>query len=227
MVGIGSHLNIGGRVNTDTYHAQKSALTNSFIRANGAPASPYGQPYSPFSNQDEAFPLPGGRQASIDITVQTIDTSYASHPGSNYGSPRDEEAKRFGLGLSPVIGKGLSVLDAPLPSSFDSNGVSYYARQGPIASSVPTTFGIESPIGSMGARTSEALKNLHSSAFGDDTRDRFNGIPSSPPAEEYFGKLCILTASPSQKSCLQAYRRLWIRIGKQASRSRKIIYLTP
>jgi len=64
-----------------------------------------------------------------------------------------------------------------------------------MASSVPAQFGLESPPGSVGAakdgRTSEALKNLHSSAFGDDTRDRFNGIPSSPPgapAEEYFGK---------------------------------------
>ena len=192
MVTMGSHLNLGGRVNPDTYHAQSSALTNGFIRANGVPQSPYGQQYPPFANQDDAFPPLAGRQASIDITVPTIDTSYASHPGSNYGSPRDEDLNRFGLGLSPVAAKGLSVLDAPLPSSFDSNGISYYARQGPIASSVPTKFGIESPPGSVGAardgRTSEALKNLHSSAFGDDTRDRFNGIPSSPPAEEYFGK---------------------------------------
>lgn len=98
---------------------------------------------------------------------------------------------RFGLGLSPVIQKGLSVLDAPLPASFDSNGVSWIARNGPIASSVPSKFGLESPPGSLGAakdgRTSEALKNLHSSAFGDDTRDRFNGIATSPPTEEYFG----------------------------------------
>ena len=192
MVGMGSHLNLGGRVNPDTYHAQNSALTSSFMRANGVPPSPYGQQYSPFANQDDAFPPLAGRQASIDITVPTIDTSYASHPGSNYGSPRDEDLNRFGLGLSPVAAKGLSVLDAPLPSSFDSNGVSYYARQGPIASSVPTKFGLESPPGSVGAardgRTSEALKSLHSSAFGDDTRDRFNGIPSSPPSEEYFGK---------------------------------------
>lgn len=192
MVGMGSHLNIGGRVNPDTYHGQNSALTSSFMRANGGPQPPYGQQYSPFANQDDAFPPLAGRQASIDITVPTIDTSYASHPGSNYGSPRDEDVNRFGLGLSPVAAKGLSILDAPLPSSFDSNGVSYYARQGPIASSVPTKFGLESPPGSVGAardgRTSEALKSLHSSAFGDDTRDRFNGIPSSPPSEEYFGK---------------------------------------
>jgi len=188
----GGHLNIGGRVNPEAYHAQNSALTNSLFRATAAAPQPFGQTYSSFATQDDGFPPVTGRQASIDITVPLIDTSYASHSGSNYGSPRDEDSNRFGLGLSPVASKGLSVLDAPLPSSFDSNGISYYARQGPIASSVPTKFGIESPPSSIGAardgRTSEALKNLHSSAFGDDTRDRFNGIPSSPPSEEYFGK---------------------------------------
>ncbi|TVY36660.1 Zinc finger protein [Lachnellula subtilissima] len=192
------HLNLGGRLNTDLYHPPNSgsALTNSFNRANGAPASPYSQQqYSPFTNQDEAYP----RHQSIDITVPanvpTIDTSFASHPGSAYGSPREEELSRFGSAFSPVAGKGLSVLDAPLPASFDSNGVSWIARHGPVASSVPSKFGLDSPPGSVGAakdnRTSEALKSLHSSAFGEDTRDRFNGIAASPPtqpAEEYFGK---------------------------------------
>ncbi len=189
----GGHLNIGGRLNTDLYHPPNgSALTNSFIRANAVPVSPYGQQYSPFSNQDDGYPPLGGRHQSIDITVPTIDTSYPSHPASTYGSPRDEDLNRYGLALSPVAAKGLSVLDAPLPASFDSQGVSWIARNGPIASSVPAKFGLDSPPGSLGAakdgRTSEALKSLHSSAFGDDTRDRFNGIAASPPAEEYFGK---------------------------------------
>jgi hypothetical protein len=193
---MGGHLNLGPRLQTDLYHPQNSgsALTNSFNRAAAVPPSPYGHQYSPFQNPDDAFSPLSARQQSIDITVPTIDTSYASHPGSQYGSPRDDDL-RYGLGLSPVAAKGLSVLDAPLPASFDSNGVSWYAKNGPIASSVPAKFGLESPPGSLGAakdgRTSEALKSLHSSAFGDDTRDRFNGIPSSPPAppaEEYFGK---------------------------------------
>jgi hypothetical protein len=194
----GGHLNIGGRLNTDLYHPANSgsALTNSFIRANAAvPISPYGQQYNHFGNPDDNYPPLGGRHQSIDITVPTIDTSYISRPASNYGSPREDDLARFGAGLSPVAVKGLSVLDAPLPASFDSNGVSWIARNGPIASSVPAKFGLESPPGSLGAakdgRTSEALKSLHSSAFGDDTRDRFNGIAASPPAphaEEYFGK---------------------------------------
>ncbi len=116
---------------------------------------------------------------------------------------------RFGFGLSP-IGKGLSVLDAPLPASFDSNGVSWIARNGPIASSVPSKFGLESPLGSLGTRDatpSAALKDLHNSAFGDDTRDRFNGIPSSPPAqpaEEYFGKRTMHSQRSVKKGVMSA-----------------------
>lgn len=191
----GAHLNIGGRLNTDLYHQQNSgsALTNGFIRANAVPPSPYG-PYLPYTNQDEHFPPLNGRHGSIDIPVPTIDTSYISHSTSQYGSPREEDVNRLGLGLSPVPSKGLSVLDAPLPASFDSNGVSWIARHGPMASSVPSKFGIDSPPGSVGTlkdgRGSEALKSLHSSAFGDDTRDRFNGVAGSPPgpSDEYFGK---------------------------------------
>ncbi|KFY61652.1 hypothetical protein V497_02804 [Pseudogymnoascus sp. VKM F-4516 (FW-969)] len=188
-IGIGG-LNLGGRVHPDQYHSQSSALTNSLYRANMGQQPPFGAPYSPFANQDEGFPRGG-----MDIGVPTIDTSYASHPGSAYGSPRDDDLQsRFGLGLSPVPTKGLSVLDAPLPASFDSNGVSWIARHGPVAASVPSKFGLESPPPSLGfakdGRTSEALKNLYSSAFGDDTRDSFNGAasPPAPLGDEYFGK---------------------------------------
>ena len=181
-------------MNPDPYLAQSSALTNSLYRANMAATSPFGGPYTGFQNQDD-FPALGHR-ASMEMGIPTIDTSYASHPGSAYGSPRDDDTNsRFGLGLSPVPTKGLSVLDAPLPASFDSNGVSWIARNGPIAASVPSKFGLESPPASLSlakeGRTSEALKSLHSSAFGDDTRDRFNGVAASPPTapvEEYFGK---------------------------------------
>lgn len=187
-----NQLNLGGRVNADLYYQQNSgsALTNGFMRAGNVPPAPYGPFYT---NQDE-FPPLSGRQASVDIPIPTIDTSYVSHSTSHYGSPRDEDTNRLGMGLSPIPAKGLSVLDAPLPASFDSNGVSWIARHGPIASSVPSKFGIDSPPGSVGTlkdgRGSEALKSLHSSAFGDDTRDRFNGVAGSPPgpSDEYFGK---------------------------------------
>jgi len=192
-MGVGG-LNLGGRVHPDPYHGQSSALTNSLYRANMGAQSPYGAPYSPYGNQEENFPSLGQR-GGMDIGVPAIDTTYASHPGSAYGSPRDDDLhNRFGLGLSPVPAKGLSVLDAPLPASFDSNGVSWIARHGPVAASVPSKFGLESPPPSLGfakdGRTSEALKSLYSSAFGDDTRDTFHGAasPPVPHADEYFGK---------------------------------------
>lgn len=104
---------------------------------------------------------------------------------------------RFGLGLSPGNSKGLSVLDAPLPASFDSNGISNAARfpAAPWPSSVPSKFGLESPTPSLSnakdSRTSETLKLLHTSAFGSSEHllaPLINSPPSSHPTEEYFGR---------------------------------------
>ena len=187
-------ISLGSRINPTTYHqSSNSALTNSFMRAEGVP-SPYALP------SDERYGHQLGRQPSLENGLPTIDTTY-SHPGSAYGSPRDEETNRFGLGLSPVNTKGLSVLDAPLPASFDSNGISHAARYGPWPSSVPSKFGLESPSPSLNnakeSRTSETLKLLHTSAFGSSdhlSSGNINDvmIGSSPPthniADEYFGK---------------------------------------
>jgi len=84
---------------------------------------------------------------------------------------------------SPHI-RGLSVLDAPLPNSFDSNGISMAARNGPFAASVPSRFGIDSPTSSVPRKlpiSNTALRDLHSSAFGDRGLD---GVlaGSSPPS---------------------------------------------
>lgn len=156
-------------MNPSTYHhSSNSALTNSFMRGDNVP------PYTstpPFAiPTDERYNHQLGRQPSLENGLPTIDTTYSSNPASAYGSPRDDDASRFGLGLSPVNAKGLSVLDAPLPASFDSNGISHAARYGPWPSSVPSKFGLESPSPSLNAakdgRTSETLKMLHTSAFG-------------------------------------------------------------
>lgn len=86
-----------------------------------------------------------------------------------------------------------NVLDVQLPASFDNHDVSWIARHGPVAASVPSRFGID-PVsqslsdvmsGVKDARTSETLKILHSSAYGDDTRDRFNGVAKSPSIGAY------------------------------------------
>lgn len=181
---------LGTRVNPTTYHQpSNSALTNSFLRADAVP---------PYNYQDDRYNQLS-HQAGLENGLPTIDTTYSSNPASVYGSPRDEDSARFGFGLSPINAKGLSVMDAPLPASFDSQGISHAARYGPWPSSVPSKFGLESPSQSLGtakdARTSEALKLLHHSAFGTPEG---NGLGSSPPtsntytsalaSEEYFGK---------------------------------------
>ncbi|KAL2161074.1 hypothetical protein VTH06DRAFT_8787 [Thermothelomyces fergusii] len=196
---------LGARVNPATYHHQSSAsaLTNSFLRADQQP--PYHAP-APYRPPDDAYGL-----QHLDNNLPIIDTTYSSNPASAYGSPRDEDANRFGLGLSPVNTKGLSVLDAPLPASFDSNGISLAARYGPWPASVPSKFGLDSPSPSLhsarDARTSETLKLLHSSAFGSSDHlspsalgaSDTNGFGSSPPVgsttlssvpgnDEFYGK---------------------------------------
>ncbi|KAJ8115181.1 hypothetical protein ONZ43_g4727 [Nemania bipapillata] len=189
-ISIGQPLHLGNRINPTTYSNSNSALTNSFMRADAA------GPYSP----SYGYPIPPG-DSFIDAppsyeNVPVIDTTY-SHTSSGYGSPRDEDPTRLGLGLSPIAAKGLSVLDAPLPASFDSNGISNAARYpaGPWPSSVPSQFGLDSPSPSLNAakdsRTSEALKLLHHSAFGSNDRLSSTVTGSSPPTQppdEYFGR---------------------------------------
>ena len=107
-----------------------------------------------------------------------VDVTYTS-PSPHYGSsPQD----RYFGGSPPR--QGLSALDAALPKSFDSNGISIAARYGPIAASLPVRFGVESPPSSL-PRTSQAghtaLHDLHKSAFGERGMD---GVlaGSSPPS---------------------------------------------
>lgn len=204
---------LGARVNPTTYHQpSNSALTNSFLRADAYTAVP------PYPLQDDRYSHQPGRQPTVDNSLPTIDTTYSSNPASAYGSPRDEDASLLSLGLSPVNTKTLSVLDAPLPASFDSNGISHAARYGPWPASVPTKFGLESPSPSLGAardaRTSETLKLLHTSAFGSSEHlsssavgsSDANGFGSSPPVsasgpasafgiDEYLGKRAMHSTS--------------------------------
>ena len=119
---------------------------------------------------------------------QQIDMTFTS-ASPNIGSPLQNDR----IGASPPR-QGLSVLDAPLPNSFDSNGISMAARMGPFAASVPSRFGIESPPSSLPLKYQlgrTALRNLHSSAFGDrgiGMDGMLAGLGSSPPsgADEPF-----------------------------------------
>ncbi|KOS21691.1 Protein cps3 [Escovopsis weberi] len=184
-----------------------SALTSSLYRTD----SPYA-----FDERQQSL---GSHQLSHhyapDSGLPSIDVPY-SHPSSNHGSPLEEDSARLVYGLSPANGgKGLSVLDAPLPASFDSNGISNAARYpaAPWPSSVPSKFGLDPHSPSLSSvkdsRASETLKLLHTSAFGSSEL-----IPtptaSSPPnshqlsSEEYFGKRAMHSSRYSKPKFLSS-----------------------
>ena len=182
----GGHLNLGGRLDPQSYHHQESMLGNSILaqQANGNP--PLFGHQLPQMIDSDTDPL-AHQPIPIYSKAPPIDTSYMSHPNSKYSSPREEGR----LAMSPVI--HLSTLDAPLPASFDSQGISYMARHGPVAASVPSKFGLESPPSSLpkkSAMHTDALKNLHDSAYGRDNRMKGSMMASSPSAsgDELIGQ---------------------------------------
>ncbi|TKA23592.1 hypothetical protein B0A50_07426 [Salinomyces thailandicus] len=140
------------------------------MQAQGLEQKPNGEGLSEFD------PYQYGPRSGFD---QQIDMTFTS-ASPKYGSPQND---RFGSSPSQ---RGLSVLDAPLPNSFDSNGISLAARNGPFAASVPSRFGIESPPSSLPRKSqlgNTALRDLHSSAFGDRGMDGMLAIMgSSPPS---------------------------------------------
>ncbi|ROT37787.1 hypothetical protein SODALDRAFT_174317 [Sodiomyces alkalinus F11] len=188
---------------TTTTTTTTSALTSGLYH-DGVP------PYTPtYPYPENRQPHQLGRQPSLENGLPSADAAAYSLAGSTYGSPRDDDPSRLGLlALSPVNGNGngngktLSVLDAPLPASFDSQGISNAARYpaAPWPSSVPSKFGIDSPSPSLSSakdtRTSDTLKSLHNSAFGGSeylsTSSAAAGTspPSAPVGlgEEYFGR---------------------------------------
>jgi hypothetical protein len=160
---MNAHLNLGGRV----LPTQLPTATNSLLSLQHDQLIQTSQPLPHPKAAPEDYLNPW-KMSSYDIP--TIDTTTSSLPGSAYGSPQNDSF----LGKSPAV-KGLSVLEAPLPASFDSQGISIFARTGPIAASVPARFGLEgsSPASLPVSRPLESvtLRNLHSSAFGDDSRN--------------------------------------------------------
>ena len=199
-----SSMNLGSRINPNTYaHSSNSALTNSFLSADNAAS--YGG--AAFHQGGERYGAHHqlGRQPSMENGLPTIDgPAYTSNPASAYGSPRDDDPGRFGLARSPV-NNVMSVLDVPLPASFDSNDISHAARFGPWPASVPAKFGFDSPsaslrLGKEGGHASDAVKRLHNSAFGgsghlspsNPAAGQEDAMGSSPPTghvgEEYSFK---------------------------------------
>ncbi|KAL5332813.1 hypothetical protein BJX70DRAFT_392680 [Aspergillus crustosus] len=177
-IGMGSsHLNLGGRVNPQTYVNQDSALTNSVLsqqRMNGHDPRYVSQ----LPSQEEFAALHPKQQQPYD-TIPSIDTGLASDAGSGYGSPVEES--RFPL--SPNRNQYLTALDAPLPASFDSQGISHAARYGPVAASMPSRFGLESPPAQRANPPLDALRNIRDATYSAEAKKPSSSfIGSSPPA---------------------------------------------
>lgn len=170
-------LDIGGRVEPPSFVNHDSALANSILTQQQYAGPSFGGQYF-YSGPDE-MNFTGDRYNQYP-NIPSIETGLSSNPGSKYGSPVDESR----LPVSPV-GRHLTALDAPLPASFDSNGISNYARfPSVMASSVPAKFGMESPPASSPQRAGypgDAFRSARSPAVGANLRNNPQ-LGSSPPA---------------------------------------------
>lgn len=133
--------------------------------------------------------------------IPTIDTGMASDGGSKYGSPADDV--RFPM--SP--NNHLTALDAPLPASFDSQGISHAARYGPVAASMPSKFGLElSPPGNRVGALPDPLRSVRDVSYGNDARKQSSIIGSSPPAmpDDHLGPRFLRSQRPVKPRVLSA-----------------------
>ncbi|KAL2351345.1 hypothetical protein BJ546DRAFT_853964 [Cryomyces antarcticus] len=188
----GGHLNLGGRVHP---HQLDQPPTSSLLTMQANMAPPQLTPAYAYSVQEEYLagpppPKPIPPPNPQYDTIPTIDTNFSSYHNYSYGSPPNDSRQP----TSPIQ-NGLSVLDAPLPASFDSQGISHIARYGAIAASVPSRFGVESPPSSLPNKStlnSNTFRNLQDSAFDDENRANkaLSGLRSSPPvaSEESFAR---------------------------------------
>ncbi|KAH2603101.1 hypothetical protein KXW34_008471 [Aspergillus fumigatus] len=201
----GGHLNLGGRVNPQAYVNQDSALTNSVLSQQrlGIHDPRYASqlpPQEDFSTlqQQQQQPHPPPFDA-----IPTIDAGLASDAGSKYGSPAEDT--RFPMSPSH---RYLTALDAQLPASFDSQGISHVARYGPVAASVPSKFGLDlaSPPAQRMGGPSDVLRNLRDTAYGSDFRKPSSFMGSSPPgiSEDGVGPRFLHSARPVKSRMLSA-----------------------
>ncbi|KAF8461096.1 hypothetical protein BDZ91DRAFT_387568 [Kalaharituber pfeilii] len=161
-----NHLGLGAKTYVEPNHTSRSALHNSLVQAQMIPParSAYGDLPDPYHNYVDQRP-----QEPPQI------------PEAGFASPRVNDLPTISSPLLSSSHRTLGPLDATLPSSFDSNGISLYARLGPMAASVPSKFGLESPPMSL-PQESHTLKSLHASAFGED--DGISSLALSPPTGE-------------------------------------------
>jgi hypothetical protein len=177
---VAGNLNLGGRIDPNSYHNQDGMGGNSLLsqQANNF-SQPFANQIPPIPDIDVPTSPPQMNMLGYDNPVP-FDNGFMPHPDSKYGSPRDETS----MPLSPIM--HLSTLDAPLPASFDSQGISYMARHGPVAASVPSKFGLESPPQSLPKRSllpTDSLRSPQEPPYGRENRARTQTLSSSPSTQ--------------------------------------------
>lgn len=170
-----SHIDMGpsmGHMNHDMPKSQAQRYPMLSLQQN-----PYPQSSQPYDPSDWDMPI----QAMI-YGNPTIETTHVLPPEDSVGSPPQDHY----MGRSPP-GSRLSVLEAQLPASFDSQGISHIARYGPQAASVPArTSGFEQPA---------ALRSLHSSAFGESGKTLPQRIGMRSMHSATFSRQKLLSSS--------------------------------
>ena len=157
---------------------QDAQMSNSLLtQQRQYPADPYANQY-PYPEQDEG-------DAFYDRFAQfrngPLEGGVASPPGSHFGSPLEDAQ----FPKSPVENLR-TALNAPLPQSFDPNGLSHIAKYGPLGQSVPDKFGMKSPPASLPKRGIQAPETSTSSRAGVIGSNLRNGtvLGSSPHAQD-------------------------------------------
>ncbi|RMZ82695.1 hypothetical protein DV738_g1451, partial [Chaetothyriales sp. CBS 135597] len=154
-------------------------------------------PPFPLADTEDADAFPDRYNQYTSLTP--FDSALNSPPLSHYGSPDTL------LPRSPVD-KVRTALDAPLPQSFDSNGVSYIAKYGPLGQSAPDKFGMRSPGSSLSRHISSPLDSLgfRSSQLGSNLRGASPLAASPQNNEESIGQRIMHSQTISNSRVISA-----------------------
>jgi hypothetical protein len=186
MAMAGRNYNYSSRQEPSAFHGQDAGLGDAML----GPAA-FGQDYFP----SQGFPLmdadePDAFQDRYNqySSQSALDPGLNSPPTSQFGSPPND----YQFPKSP--GENLrTALNAPLPHSFDANGISHIAKYGPLGQSVPDKFGMRSPASSSLSRQlgspPESIVNVRNANLGSNLRNAPSPLGLSPSnVEESIGQ---------------------------------------
>lgn len=180
------NFNYTSRQEQTSYHAQDPSLVDPML---GPPN--YGADYFP----NQAFPLMDADETDgfPDRYNQyqprsAFDSGLNSPPTSQFGSPPNDNP----FPKSPADNIR-TALNAPLPQSFDANGISHIAKYGPLGQSVPDKFGMRSPAASSLSRQlgspPDSIVNVRNANLGSNLRNAPSPLGLSPQnVEESIGQ---------------------------------------